>query len=57
MVSDQEIDANAMAQRAFPSLNEKVPDRILRVAVIPRNQNGKVTRSVLRDELIARLRV
>jgi len=55
VVSDGPIDANAIAERAYPKLNEKVPDRIVRVDAIPRNENGKVTRGALRDVLMARL--
>ena len=56
VVSDDAFDAQAIAQRAHSRLNEKVPDRILRVDAIPRNENGKVTRNVLRDTLLARVR-
>lgn len=56
VVSDVPLDVNAIVERAHPKLNEKVPDRILRVDAIPRNENGKVTRNVLRDLLLARVR-
>ena len=45
----------AMAERAFVSLNEKTPNRILRMDAVPRNENGKVTRGALRDILLARV--
>ncbi len=56
IVSDDAFDAQAIAQRAHPKLNEKVPGRILRVEAIPRNENGKVTRNALRDALLSRVR-
>ena len=56
VVSDDAFDGQAIAQRAHPKLNEKVPDRILRVEAIPRNENGKVTRNALRDALLSRVR-
>jgi acyl-coenzyme A synthetase/AMP-(fatty) acid ligase len=56
IVSEQPFDVQAMAQRAHARLNEKTPNRILRVEQIPRNEAGKVTRNVLREQLLARLR-
>jgi acyl-CoA synthetase (AMP-forming)/AMP-acid ligase II len=56
VVAEGPIDANAIAVRARDKLNEKVPDRILRIDAVPRNENGKVTRNALREQLIARLR-
>jgi acyl-coenzyme A synthetase/AMP-(fatty) acid ligase len=55
IVSDEPLDVNAIAERAHPKLNEKVPDRILRVDAIPRNDNGKITRNALRETLLSRL--
>ncbi len=55
VVSDGDVDANAIAVRARDKLNEKVPDRILRIDAVPRNENGKITRNALREQLIARL--
>jgi long-chain acyl-CoA synthetase len=55
VVCDGELDANAVAQRAYPKLNEKVPNRVLKVDAIPRNQNGKIIRDQLRAELVERL--
>ncbi len=55
IVSDAPLDVDAIAARAHPKLNEKLPDRLLRVDAIPRNENGKVTRNALRDALMARL--
>jgi acyl-coenzyme A synthetase/AMP-(fatty) acid ligase len=57
VVSDQPIDAQAMANRAAERLNEKTPNRILRVDAIPRNENGKVRRGELRDLLMNRVRL
>lgn len=55
VVSASPIDAQAIASRAQPMLHEKLPSRILQVETIPRNQNGKITRNALREQLIARL--
>ncbi len=57
VVTDDPIDANAIGLRAHDKLNEKTPDRILRIDAIPRNENGKVTRNALRDQLVAKVRV
>ena len=56
VVSDDAFDAQAVALRAHPKLNEKVPDRILRVEAIPRNESGKVTGNALRDALLSWVR-
>jgi acyl-coenzyme A synthetase/AMP-(fatty) acid ligase len=56
VVSDEALDVQSLAERAFVRLNEKTPNRILRVDVIPRNENGKVTRNALREILLARVR-
>ena len=56
VVSEQPFDVQAMAERARLKLNEKTPNRILRVETIPRTESGKVTRDVLHDQLLARLR-
>jgi acyl-coenzyme A synthetase/AMP-(fatty) acid ligase len=56
VVSDSPVDANAIAGRARDKLNEKVPDRILRIDTVPRNENGKITRNALREQLIAQVR-
>ena len=56
VVSKQPIDAQAIAERAQSRLNEKTPNRILRVDAIPRNENGKVMRGELRELLLSRVR-
>jgi acyl-coenzyme A synthetase/AMP-(fatty) acid ligase len=56
VMSDAAVDAEAVAARAHPRLNEKTPNRILRVDAIPRNENGKVLRQQLRETLVSRVR-
>ena len=56
VVSEEPFDVQAMAERARLKLNEKTPNRILRVDAIPRTESGKVTRDVLHDQLLVRLR-
>ena len=46
----------AIARAVQPRLAEKVPDRLFRIDTVPRNENGKITRNALREQLIARLR-
>jgi len=55
VVSDDVFDAQAMGERAYALLNEKTPNRILRIDAVPRNENGKVLRSALRDTLLSRV--
>jgi acyl-coenzyme A synthetase/AMP-(fatty) acid ligase len=55
VVSDGEVDANVMAGRAREKLNEKTPDRILRIDSVPRNESGKIVRNDLRQQLLSRL--
>jgi len=55
VVSDNAVDAPAMGARAYASLNEKTPNRILRIDAVPRNENGKVKRAELRELLVARV--
>lgn len=54
VVSDTLIDAAAIIDAARPRLNEKVPDRVIQVADIPRAENAKVRRFQLRETLLAR---
>lgn len=56
VVSDAPVDAEAIAARAHPRLNEKTPNRILGIDAVPRNENGKVMRAALREALLARVR-
>jgi acyl-coenzyme A synthetase/AMP-(fatty) acid ligase len=51
VVSDAELDARTMIEASRPKLNEKVPDRIIRIDAIPRNENGKIKRNELRELL------
>jgi acyl-CoA synthetase (AMP-forming)/AMP-acid ligase II len=51
VVSDTELDARTMIEASRPKLNEKVPDRIIRIDAIPRNENGKIKRNELRELL------
>jgi acyl-coenzyme A synthetase/AMP-(fatty) acid ligase len=44
-----------MAGRAREKLNEKTPDRILRIDSVPRNESGKIVRNDLRQQLLSRL--
>ena len=56
IVSSAPLEAEALVAAARPRLNEKVPDRVFQVDAIPRNENGKVMRNLLREMLAARLR-
>lgn len=52
IVSDSWVDANAVRQAALVRLPDRAPDRVVQVAAIPRNENGKVTRKALREQLV-----
>lgn len=52
VVSTEPIDQAAVLAAARVRLNERTPTRIVVVDKIPRNENGKVMRNVLRDELM-----
>lgn len=53
VVSDTLIDPGLIIETARPHLNEKIPDRIIQVAVIPRAE-GKTSRKTLREQLLSR---
>ncbi|HEY0920221.1 class I adenylate-forming enzyme family protein [Devosia sp.] len=53
IVAADGLDLAAVAEAARPRLNEKVPDRLFRIEAVPRNDNGKVMRNVLREVLRA----
>lgn len=55
VVATDDFDAQAIADRARTTLNEKLPTRILRVDALPRAQSGKLQRGELRRQLIERL--
>jgi acyl-CoA synthetase (AMP-forming)/AMP-acid ligase II len=57
IVSDGPLDVDAVAQRAYVLLNEKTPSRLLRIDAVPRNENGKVLRASLREQVLARVQV
>jgi acyl-CoA synthetase (AMP-forming)/AMP-acid ligase II len=52
VVSAEPFDEAAVLAAARVRLNERTPSRIVVVDRIPRNENGKVMRNVLRDELV-----
>lgn len=56
VVSDGLVDAQRLVAAARGRLNEKVPDRVVQVSIIPRNDMGKIKRSELREQLLARVR-
>ena len=53
VVCAEAFDAAAVIAAAKVKLNERAPDRVIGVPAIPRNENGKVMRNGLRDELLA----
>ncbi|HTJ58905.1 MAG TPA: fatty acid--CoA ligase family protein [Devosiaceae bacterium] len=55
IVTDAEIDLVGMRAAAASTLREATPDRIVRVGAIPRNENSKVQRFKLREQLQALL--
>jgi len=52
VVCAEPVDEAAVLAAARVRLNERTPSRIIVVEKIPRNENGKVMRNVLRDELV-----
>jgi acyl-coenzyme A synthetase/AMP-(fatty) acid ligase len=52
VVCDGPVDGAAVIAAARASLNERAPDRIVAVDAIPRNDNGKVMRHRLREQLL-----
>lgn len=56
VVAPAPFDEKAVLDAARARLNERTPRRLIVVDKIPRNENGKVMRNVLRDELVRRPR-
>ena len=56
VVAPAPFDEKAVLDAARVRLNERTPRRLIVVDKIPRNENGKVMRNVLRDELVRRTR-
>jgi acyl-coenzyme A synthetase/AMP-(fatty) acid ligase len=56
IVANERIDTSALLQQSRAVLRERSPDRIFQVQVIPRNENAKVQRGVLRQQLQAIVR-
>jgi acyl-coenzyme A synthetase/AMP-(fatty) acid ligase len=52
VVCAEPFDEKAVLAAARVRLNERTPARLVAVERIPRNENGKVMRNVLRDELV-----
>jgi len=55
VVSDTLIDPRSIIESARSRLNEKVPDRVIQVATIPRAEGAKVKRLELREQLRAKV--
>jgi acyl-coenzyme A synthetase/AMP-(fatty) acid ligase len=55
VVSDTLIDPRSIIESARSKLNEKVPDRVIQVATIPRAEGAKVRRLELREQLKAKV--
>ncbi|MGN6486984.1 MAG: class I adenylate-forming enzyme family protein [Devosia sp.] len=55
IVSPAPLDGEGLIRAARQKLNERVPDRLFQIDAVPRNENGKVMRNVLREELRRRL--
>lgn len=55
IVSPAPLDGERLIRAARQKLNERVPDRLFQIDAVPRNENGKVMRNVLREELRRRL--
>ena len=47
------VDGAAVIAAARTKLSERTPDRVVIVDAIPRNENGKVMRHRLREQLLA----
>ncbi|MDR3473098.1 MAG: fatty acid--CoA ligase family protein [Devosia sp.] len=53
VVVEEGVNLDALNEAIGPSLAERSPDRILRVAAIPRNENQKIQRFKLREQFAA----
>lgn len=51
IVSPAPVDGERLLRAARLRLAERVPDRLFQVDAIPRNENGKVMRNLLREQL------
>ncbi len=51
IVSSSPIDGERLLKAARAKLNERVPDRLFQIDAVPRNENGKVMRNVLRETM------
>jgi acyl-coenzyme A synthetase/AMP-(fatty) acid ligase len=49
---DGPVDGAAVIAAARARLDERAPDRVVAVDAIPRNDNGKVMRHRLREQLL-----
>jgi acyl-coenzyme A synthetase/AMP-(fatty) acid ligase len=56
VVSGTTLNIPSLMQQARALLRDKTPDRVFQVGAIPRNENAKVQRSVLREQLRAAAR-
>lgn len=51
VVASARLDPDRLIAEAAPKLNERVPDRVFQIDAVPRNENGKVMRNALREQL------